>query len=253
MKEWAQKETLLSLCALPSPSTTVAVLSMPCPNSAWPNVLKASLKLNAGLSNYYPFTWSPKNILKEQHHKSSTGEEEEGTACFGWALQIDKFSILLLLPLPSPLYFRQFLNMVFISPTNSSLVQYWPPFSFFSMLEISMGAWNKTKLPFSYRKHSGTYRIRAQRGQQRMLSRKAVIHLWLPWLVRLEGTARIMEINCESNNSPSNFKTLPKNFIPVNKGLCHFPYLNDLVVVGCIRFINGLQEGPRVLVSLHHI
>lgn len=67
-----------------------------------------------------------------------------------------------------------------------------------------------------------------------------------------------MEINCESNNSPSNFKTLAKNCIPVNKGhesrwLCHFPYLNDLVVVGSIRFINGLQEGPRVLVSLHHI
>lgn len=127
-------------------------------------VLKASLKPSTGLSNYHPFFWSPKNILKEKKHKSSTGEEEEGIACFGWVLQIDKFSISLLLPLPSPLYFKQFLNMVFISPTNSSLVQYWPPFNFFSMLEISMGAWNTTKFPFSDRKHSEAYKVRAQRG-----------------------------------------------------------------------------------------
>lgn len=47
-------------------------------------------------------------------------------------------------PLLSPLYFRQFLNMVFMSLTNSSLVQYKPPFSFFSMLEMSMGTCNGT-------------------------------------------------------------------------------------------------------------
>lgn len=169
-------------------------------------VLKASLKPNASISNYCPFIWSPKNTLKEKQHKSSTGEEEEGTACFGWVLQIDKFRILLLLPLPSPLYLRQFLNMVFISPTNSSLVQYWPPFNFFSMLEISMGAWNKTKHPF--RKNSGSYKARAQRehGQQRMLSREVAIHLWFSWLVRLEGTARIKEINCESNTTSKHFQ-----------------------------------------------
>lgn len=175
-------------------------------------VLKTSLKPNAGLSNYYSFIWSHKNILKEKKHKSSTGEEEESTACFGWALQTDKFSILLLLPLPSPLYFRQFLNMVFISPTNSSLVQYWPPFNFFSMLEISMGAWNTTKPPFSDRKHYEAYKISAQRGhgQQKMLSREAAIHLWFSWLVRLEGTARIMEIDCESNIAHKTLKHFQK-------------------------------------------
>lgn len=65
-----------------------------------------------------------------------------------------------------------------------------------------------------------------------------------------------MQFDCEGN-SPQNFKALPKNCILVKvhqlRWLDHFPYLNDLVVVGSIRFINGLQEGPRVLVSLYHI
>ena len=52
-------------------------------------------------------------------------------------------------PLLSPLYFRQFLNIVFMSFTNSSLVQYKPPFSFFSMLEISMGTYNRPRLLLS--------------------------------------------------------------------------------------------------------
>ena len=126
---------------------------------------------------------------------------------FDWTLQTDELSILLLLPLPSPLYLRQFLNMVFISPTNSSLVQYWPPFNFFSMLEMSMGAWNATKYPFSYSKHSGAYKVAylgsSQRrdGEQRLLSWEATSHLRSPWFVRLEGTAGVMWFDREGNTA----------------------------------------------------
>lgn len=67
-----------------------------------------------------------------------------------------------------------------------------------------------------------------------------------------------MEINCESNTAHKTSKHFQKTAFQSTKGISqrrlgHFPYLNNLVVVGSIRFINGLQEGPRVLVSFHHI
>lgn len=69
-------------------------------------------------------------------------------ACYSWSYwcaSVHPQPPLLYLPLLSPLYFRQFLNIVFMSFTNSSLEQYKPPFSFFSMLEISMGTYNRTR------------------------------------------------------------------------------------------------------------
>lgn len=161
-KEWAQKQTdfLLFVCSTFTIYQHGSPLVCHAPIQHDQIVPKTSLTPQAiFLRSSYSFVQPPKNTLKENKHKPSTGEWEKITACFDWALQIYELSILLLLPLPSPLYLRQFLNMVFISPTNSSLVQYWPPFNFFSMLEMSMGAWNTTKRTFTYSKHNRVYKV----------------------------------------------------------------------------------------------